>query len=103
MHLRRGGERAGEKRGEGKRGREAAGCASAGSGRSPLNAIYVQVCVAMQTGHGSTDEHFFPMGRSQNKVDCLMTVMDGCVLHDNFKTGEEVEKSRELRSLSRVT
>ena len=55
------------------------------------------------SGHGSTDEHFFPMGRSQNKVDCLMTVMDGCVLHDNFKTGEEVEKSRELRSLSRVT
>ena len=95
MHLRRGGEK--EREG----GRPLA--ASAGSGRSPLNAIYVQVCVAMQTGYGSTDEHFFPMGRSQNKVDCLMTVMDGCVLHDNFKTGEEVEKSRELRSLSRVT
>ena len=63
--------RRGEKEREG--GRPLA--ASAVSGRSPLNAIYVQVCVAMQTGYGSTDEHFFTMGRSQNKVDCLMTVM----------------------------
>ena len=57
---------AGEERGEG--GRPLA--LSAGSGRSPLNAIYVEVCVARQTDRAWLDGGAF---LSDGKVHCPMT------------------------------